>query len=754
MKKDTKKNIFNANEFEQELLSVYSERAYLDYAMSVILDRALPHIGDGLKPVQRRIIYAMSELGLDAGAKPKKSARTVGDVLGKFHPHGDSACYEAMVLMAQDFSYRYPLINGQGNWGSPDDPKSFAAMRYTEAKLAKFSELLLAELKDDSIEWQPNFDASLKEPKVLPAKLPHLLLNGTSGIAVGMATDIPSHNLAEVANACIYLLRNPKATLKDIMQYLPAPDFATGAEIITPSEEIEKTYSEGKGSLRVRAKFLLEDGQIVIHSLPPQVAPAKIIEQIAKQMQQKKLPLVKDLRDESDQEAPVRLVIIPKDKKSNQEDLLNHLFATTDLEKTYRVNFNVIGLDGKPSVKPLLNFLQEWLEFRRIIVRRRLENRLAKVEERLHILAGFQIAYLNIDKVIQIIRQADNPKQELIDEFKLTEIQATAILDLRLRNLAKLEEMKIIGEMEKLQAEANSINLLLSDEKEFKKLLIEEMKQSIKDFGDVRRSELVERQAAQALTNIEIEGAQPVSIVLSKQGWIRSGKGHDLSGESLSYRSGDSFFMQSQTFSDKPLVLLSNEGRSYSLNIGDLASARGLGEPITKYINLTGNSVVSMLSASEAQEFLFTTSAGFGFITEFGEMVTRNKAGKAFLNASDNSQIHKPMFLSKATKDGYLAILSEQNRLLLIEVEEIARLKGGKGTKLIDIKSKDLDTKTDAMSQVIFIAKEASLKLLAGKTSLVLTPQDLSDYKGARGARGKKLPTSMQKVKQMLALTN
>lgn len=526
---------------ERRSLADFTEQAYLNYSMYVIMDRALPHIGDGLKPVQRRIVYAMSELGLDADAKHKKSARTVGDVLGKYHPHGDSACYEAMVLMAQPFSYRYTLVDGQGNWGAPDDPKSFAAMRYTEARLSRYSELLLDELGQGTVDWVPNFDGTMNEPATLPARLPNLLLNGTTGIAVGMATDVPPHNLREVAAACVRLLDEPGATVEQLTEHVPGPDFPTEAEIITPKADLLKIYQTGRGSVRMRAVYRVEDGDIVVTALPHQVSGAKVLEQIAAQMQAKKLPMVADLRDESDHENPCRIVIIPRSNRVDAEELMTHLFATTDLESSYRVNTNVIGLDGKPQVKDLRTLLTEWLQYRVGTVRRRLQFRLDKVEKRLHLLEGLLIAFLNLDEVIRIIRSEDHPKPVLMERFGLTDLQADYILDTRLRQLARLEEMKIRGEQDELAKEREKLLALLGSEAKLKKLVRKEILEDAEKYGDARRSPLVERAEAKALSETELMPTEPVTVVLSEKGWVRCAKGHDIDATGLSYKAGDGF---------------------------------------------------------------------------------------------------------------------------------------------------------------------------------------------------------------------
>ncbi|MFQ3185479.1 MAG: topoisomerase-4 subunit A, partial [Marinomonas primoryensis] len=627
-------------------LKDYTEKAYLNYSMYVILDRALPHIGDGLKPVQRRIIYAMSELGLKASAKYKKSARTVGDVLGKFHPHGDSACYEAMVLMAQPFSYRYPLVDGQGNWGAPDDPKSFAAMRYTESRLSKYADLLLREVSQGTVDWTPNFDGTLQEPSVLPSRLPNLLLNGTTGIAVGMATDIPPHNLREIGSACIHLLNNPTAELDDLLNFVQGPDFPTGGEIITPRGDIVRLYETGKGQIKARARFTVEEGEIVVNELPHQVSGSKILEQIAAQMQTKKLPMVVDLRDESDHENPTRLVIVPKSNRVDIDSVMTHLFASTDLEKSYRVNMNVIGLDGLPQVKPLKNFLSEWLRFRIDVVRRRLQFRLDKVLNRLHILEGLLIAFLNIDEVIDIIRTEEKPKIELMARFGLTDMQAESILELKLRHLAKLEEIRIKGEQDELEKERKQLEGLLSSDRKLKKLITDEIQEAIDDFGDDRRTPIVARKESQAFTEEDLMSNDPITVVISKQGWIRAAKGHDIDVHGLSYKSGDEFLISTKGRSNQTLALLASNGRTYSIKAHSLPSARGQGEPITGRISLEKDAtIVSMIIDNEDAHYLIASDAGYGFVAQLKELYAKNKAGKATLSLPKGAQVMAPVFV-------------------------------------------------------------------------------------------------------------
>lgn len=727
---------------ERQTLKDYTESAYLNYSMYVIMDRALPHIGDGLKPVQRRITYAMSELGLKAGAKYKKSARTVGDVLGKFHPHGDSACYEAMVLMAQPFSYRYPLVDGQGNWGSADDPKSFAAMRYTESKLTKYADVLLGELGQGTVDWQPNFDGSLQEPVTLPARLPNILLNGTTGIAVGMATDVPPHNLREVANACIHVLDNPKATTQDLTQFVQGPDFPTDAEIITPKADIQRMYETGKGSVKMRAVYEMEDGDVVVTALPHQCSGNKVLEQIADQMNKKKLPMVADLRDESDHENPTRLVIVPKSNRVDVKQLMNHLFATTDLEKSYRINMNMIGIDGLPKVKSLSTIISEWLTYRTNTVRRRLEHRLEKVLARLHILDGLLVAFLNIDEVIDIIRTEEEPKKELIKRFGLTDIQAEAILELKLRHLAKLEEMRIRGEQDELQKERESLEKTLGSERRMKTLVKKEITQDAETYGDERRSPLVTRQEAQALSETDLMGADPVTVVLSEKGWIRAAKGHDVDGNTLAYKSGDKFLSQANAKTNQQAVFIDSTGRSYSINIHGLPGARGYGEPVTGSISLPAGANLSvMLVGQNKDQYLMASEAGYGFITTFDEMLSKNKAGKALLNKPADKILHQPTKVQDLTKDWVVAV-SNEGRLLTFPVADLPIMSKGKGNKIINLGTGGTESLIG-----LSLMKEGDLLIVnAGKRHVKMKFADLEHYQGERGRRGNKLPRGFQNV--------
>ncbi|MEJ2393328.1 MAG: DNA topoisomerase IV subunit A [Candidatus Thiodiazotropha sp.] len=731
---------------EQVPLSQFTEKAYLDYSMYVILDRALPHIGDGLKPVQRRIVYAMSELGLSATAKYKKSARTVGDVLGKFHPHGDSACYEAMVLMAQNFSYRYPLVDGQGNWGSPDDPKSFAAMRYTESRLTAYAQVLLTELGQGTVDWEPNFDGTLKEPSILPARLPNVLLNGTSGIAVGMATDIPPHNLREVAAACVHLLDAPKATTAELMMHLHGPDYPTEAEIITPAHELSKIYETGHGSVRMRAIYERENGDVIVTALPHQVSGAKILEQIAAQMQAKKLPMVEDLRDESDHENPTRLVIVPRSNRVDVERLMSHLFASTDLERSYRVNINLIGTNGRPAVKDLRTLLKEWLEFRTETVRRRLQYRLDQVNDRLHILDGLMIAYLNIDEVIAIIRYEEDPKSELIKRFSLSETQAEAILNLRLRHLAKLEEMKIRGEQTELEQERKGLEKILGSKQRLRTLIRKEIEADAEKYGDARRSPIRERAPAEALAETDLTPSEPVTVVLSEKGWARAAKGHDIDPAGLSYKAGDGFLASARLRSNQQAVFIDSNGRSYSLLAHTLPSARSQGEPLTGRLSPANGAVFhAVLGGDSLSEYLMASDAGYGFRTKLAEMFAKNKSGKALLNLPKGGKVLPPVLISDAASDRVAAITNE-GRMLVFPVLELPEMARGKGNKIIGIPSKRIASREEFVVALAVVPQGQSLTAHAGKRYIVLKPSDLDSYQGERGRRGSKLPRGFQRV--------
>jgi len=731
---------------EQIPLRSYTEKAYLDYSMYVILDRALPHIGDGLKPVQRRIIYAMSELGLKSTAKHKKSARTVGDVIGKFHPHGDSAAYEAMVLMAQPFSYRYPLVDGQGNWGSSDDPKSFAAMRYTESKLAHFAELLLAELAQGTVDWKANFDGTLDEPITLPARAPHVLLNGTTGIAVGMATDIPPHNLRELISACVHLLDQPGATTAELCEHIQGPDYPTEAEVITPREDILKTYETGRGSLKMRAVWQSEQGDIIVTGLPFQVSGARVLEQIAAQMQAKKLPMVADLRDESDHENPTRLVIVPRSNRVDLEGLMQHLFATTDLEKNYRVNLNMIGVDGRPEVKPLNKILTEWLAYRMETVRRRLQFRLDKVDHRLHLLEGLLIAFLNIDEVIHIIRSEDEPKPVLIQRFSLSDIQAEYILDTKLRQLARLEEVRIRAEQKALAAEKLELEKILGSAKRLKTLVRNELLAVADEFGDERRSPLNRREEAKAFSETELLVSEPVTVVLSEKGWIRAAKGHDVDGASLSYKSGDRFLCAARGRSNQSVVLLDSTGRTYSLAVHNLPSARGQGEPVTGRLNPpSGAGFVSVIMGDDSQQVLMATDAGYGFMANLADLHSKNRAGKTTLTIPKGGRVIKPVAISDRENSLVVAV-SNEGRMLAFPLAELPRLARGKGNKILSIPSSRVQSREEFMVAVAVVTPAQQLLVFSGKRHLNIRASDLEHYRGERGRRGNKLPRGFQKV--------
>lgn len=744
-------DIMISNEGTEQLpLRRFTEEAYLNYSMYVIMDRALPFIGDGLKPVQRRIIYAMSELGLSHLAKYKKSARTVGDVLGKFHPHGDSACYEAMVLMAQPFSYRYPLVDGQGNWGAPDDPKSFAAMRYTEAKLSRFSEVLLNELGQGTVDWVPNFDGTMDEPRTLPARLPHILLNGVTGIAVGMATDIPPHNAREVANATAFLLDNPKATIPDLMQYIQGPDYPTDAEIISPAHELQAIYETGRGSIKMRGLYQLEDGDIIITALPHQTSGSKVLEQIAAQMNAKKLPMVSDLRDESDHENPTRIVIVPRSNRIDVEQLMAHLFATTDLEKSYRVNLNILGLDQRPRVKNLLEILSEWLVFRRDTVRRRLQFRLDKVLDRLHVLEALLIAFLNIDEVIKIIRENDQPKPVLMAHFGITERQAEAILELKLRHLAKLEEMKIRGEQAELEKERDYLEGILGSEKKLTKLIREELLSDAEKYGDNRRSPIVMREEAKALSEKELLPSEPVTVVLSEKGWVRCAKGHDIDGNSLQYKAGDGFKAAASGRSNRYAAFIDSSGRAFAAEAHDLPSARGQGEPLTgRFTLVAGENFEHVLMAEDSQKLLLASDAGYGFVGTFADLVSRNKAGKAVLTLPTGAKVLSPIPIKNPETDLVVAI-STEGRMLVFPVADLPQLSKGKGNKILSIPSARAASREEYLKLLTVVPAATAVTLVAGKRKMTIKVDDLAHYIGERGRRGNKLPRGLQRIDELL----
>jgi topoisomerase-4 subunit A len=737
---------FSLDGIEQKPLRQFTEEAYLNYSMYVIMDRALPHIGDGLKPVQRRIVYAMSELGLSATAKYKKSARTVGDVLGKFHPHGDSACYEAMVLMAQPFSYRYPLVDGQGNWGAPDDPKSFAAMRYTESRLSRFSEVLLSELGQGTVDWSPNFDGTMKEPKTLPARLPHILLNGITGIAVGMATDIPPHNVREVAAACIHLIENPKAELVDLLEFVQGPDYPTDAEIITPKTEIEKIYQTGRGSIKMRAVYDIEQGEVVVTSLPHQTSGGKILEQIAGQMTAKKLPMVIDLRDESDHENPTRLVIVPRSNRVDIEQLMQHLFASTDLEKSYRVNLNMIGLDNRPAVKDLRRILAEWLEYRRETVRRRLQYRLDKVLARLHILDGLLVAYLNIDEVIEIIRGYDKPKVELMSRFNLSNTQAESILEIKLRQLAKLEEIKIRAEQDELNIERDYLEKLLGSKARMNTLMKKEILEAAEKYGDDRRSVLIERAESKALSEKDLVPSEPVTVVVSDKGWARCAKGHDIDATALNYKAGDEYSCSAKGRSNRPVVFIDSSGRAYTTDAHTLPTARSQGEPLTGRFNLSqGENFSTVIMADDDRKYLLASDAGYGFIGSFADMVSRNKNGKALISLPQAAKVMTPQVIDNIADQLCLAITNE-GRMLVFPLNDLPQLSKGKGNKIINIPSARSKTREEYVTLIKIITMSDAVTLHAGKRKLTLKASDIEHYRGERGRRGNKLPRGLQRV--------
>ena len=744
-------NSLNLEGVEQQPLKEYAERAYLDYSMYVILDRALPQIGDGLKPVQRRIIYAMSELGLSATSKPKKSARTVGDVIGKFHPHGDSACYEAMVLMAQGFSYRYPIVIGQGNWGSSDDPKSFAAMRYTESRLAPYAKSLLQELGQGTVDWTPNFDGTLKEPVVLPARLPNLLLNGTTGIAVGMSTDVPPHNLNEVTSALVHLLDSPKATVAQLMKHIKGPDFPTGGELVSSKDDITEIYTTGSGTLRLRASYKLEGTDIVVTSLPHQISGAKIQEQIAAQMRSKKLPQVDDLRDESDHEEPTRLVISKK-RGVDVDQLMSHLFATTSLERTLRVNMNIIGLDGRPRMFNLVELLKEWLTFRKDTVKNRLGHRLQIVNDRLHILDGLLVAYLNIDEVIAIIREEDEPKPVLMKRFKLSDIQAEAILNLRLRNLAKLEEFKIKGEQDELRQERDLLEKTLKSAARLKTMIKKEILEDAEAYGDERRTDIVEREAAQALDETQLVASEPVTVVLSQAGYARAAKGHEIDPATLNYRSGDSFLASAQGRSNQLAMFVDSTGRVYSVMAGTLPSARGQGEPLSsRFKPPDGAAFCGAMIGDAEQKYLLASDAGYGFIATLTDLVSRNKAGKAVLRVPAGGKAVVPAQVPKG-KECLIAAVSSIGRLLLFEMEELPELAKGKGNKLINIPGPKYKSGAEQMVAAAVVPEDGHLEVHTATRKMTIKWNDLDDYYGDRALRGSLLPQGWRKVERLVGV--
>jgi len=734
-------------------MAAFTEKSYLDYSMYVVLDRALPNICDGLKPVQRRIIYAMSELGLSAAAKFKKSARTVGDVLGKFHPHGDSACYEAMVLMAQPFSYRYPLIDGQGNWGSPDDPKSFAAMRYTESRLTHFAQALLAELEQGTVEWVPNFDGTLQEPKIMPARLPHVLLNGTTGIAVGMATDIPPHNVREVTAACLHLLDKPDASVKELMKHVRGPDYPTEAEIVTGKADIRSIYETGGGTIRCRATWEREDNLIVIIALPHQVSPAKVLEQIAQQMQQKKLPMVEDLRDESDHENPTRLVIVPRSNRVDPVELMDHLFATTDLERSYRVNMNMIGLDGRPRVYNLKDLLAEWLEFRIETVRRRLQHRLDKVNHRLHILDGMLIAYLNLDEVIRIIRSEDEPKPKLMKRFKLSEEQTEAILETKLRHLAKLEEMKIKGEQKELAKEKSDLEKILGSRQKLRARVREELTEDAEEFGDQRRSPLKERETAKAIDVTQLLPAEPITVVLSDKGWVRAAKGHEVDARSLEYKMGDQFLQAARGRTNETATFMDSTGRTYSLPAHKLPSARGHGEPLSASFNPPPGATWSGVMMGNPEDlYLIASDAGYGLVVKLGDLLTDRRAGKAVLKVPKGAKALPPQRVM-AYQDDWLAAVTNTGRMIVFAVGDLPQMEKGKGDKILGIPGAKVQKREEYLIGIAVFKEGQQLMLRTGKGELKLrSGNDIDQYVSERALRGSKLPRGHQEVKEIEAV--
>lgn len=736
------------SEFETETISLgeFTENAFLNYAMYVVNDRALPHIGDGLKPVQRRIVFAMSELRLSPDAKYMKSARTVGDVIGKYHPHGDSASYGAMVLMAQPFSYRYPLVDGQGNWGSADDPKSYAAMRYTESRLTKYAETLLSELGQGTVDWAPNFDGTMDEPVVLPARLPNILLNGGTGIAVGMATDIPPHNLKEVASACIRLLDKPKSSVADLLEHIKGPDFPTGAEIVTNASDIRQIYETGRGMIKTRAVYSVENGDIVVSAMPYQVSGTRVLEQIAGQMQAKKLPMVVDLRDESDHEHTTRIVIVPRSNRIDIDGLMNHLFATTDLERSFRVNFNMIGIDGRPQVKPLHVLLKEWLEFRQDTVLKRLQYRLDRIVDRLHILEGLLVAYLNIDEVIRIIREEDKPKQSLMERFKLSDRQADAILDLRLRNLARLEEEKIRGEQAELDAERVDIEKTINSKARLKTLIKKEITADAEEYGDERLSPLVKREEAQAFREKDLISTEPVTVVLSEKGWIRAAKGHDIDAADLNYRSGDQLLDAAEGRSNQDSVFVDSTGRAYTVANHTLPSARGQGEPLTGRVNPpAGAYFTGVVTGESERQFVVASDAGYGFVVSLGDMKTKNKAGKALISLPKGALTVPPAAVSDFDND-FIAAFSNEGRLLIFPVRDLPVMARGKGNKIMNIPAARVADRSEMMPAIKVFSAADTLMVYSGKRHLKLKMADLEHYRGERARRGLKLPRGFQKV--------
>lgn len=730
---------------EKQPIEVFAQQAYLDYAMYVILDRALPRVGDGLKPVQRRIIYAMSELGLKHLSKYKKSARTIGDVIGKFHPHGDSACYEAMVLMAQPFNYRYPIIDGQGNWGSVDDPKSFAAMRYTEAKLTPYAQVFLKELSQGTVDWQPNFDGTLNEPRLLPSRVPNLLLNGATGIAVGMTTDIPPHNLGEVLDACLLLLSKPNSSLDEVMAFIKGPDFPMGAEIITPHQELKAIYQKGTGNIRVRATYEKQDKEIIITQIPHQTTSSRIIKQIAEQMQAKKIPMVQDVQDQSDYDNPIRICLSIKSSRIDIDEVMSHLFSATDLEKSLRIHLNIIGLNLKPRVMSLIEFLNEWLSFRTITVTRRCNHRLKQVNERLHILEGLLTIFAHLDEVIRIIRYEDDPKAKLMVNYKLSEEQVSAILNTRLRQLAKLEQLQIQEEHSSLVEEQKKLEELLSSPQKLKNLIRQELKQDKKELADERRSLLIERNQAKSIQISKLVHVEPISIVLSKNEWIRYGKSHDLVPEQLNFKTGDSPNLLCKGRSDNPIVLLNELGRSFSLDAHKLPSVRTPGEPISKYIYSQGK-VIAMISAPVNTFVLLYSNKGYGFISSIEQMVSKNKAGKQILSITGSAKPLPPILLSKEWEELFLAVATEAGRLLIFSLEQLPLLNKGKGNKIIQLQN----SPDDGIRCLQVFSQDQRLIISSGKRTFNLTPERQQAYTLKRARKGALLPRGFARVDQFI----
>ena len=725
-------------------LKDFVEKSYLNYSMYVILDRALPFIGDGLKPVQRRIIYAMSELGLSAQSKPKKSARTVGDVLGKYHPHGDSACYEAMVSMAQDFSYRYPMIIGQGNWGSYDDPKSFAAMRYTEAKLSAYTKMMLSELGQGTVDWKLNFDGTLKEPQYLPARLPNLILNGVTGIAVGMSTDIPPHNIKEIAYLLSKIIKNPEISIGQLVRLgknFQGPDFPSGGEMISSEEEIKNIYKTGNGSLKIRASYKKEKELIIINELPYQISGNKIIEQIASQMKDKKLPLLTDINDESDHKTPIRIVLTPKSSRVNTDELMSHLFATTDLEKNIRVNMNVIDLDGKPKICDLKQLLSEWIEFRRQTIIKRLEFRLNEVQLRLHILEGLMIIYLNIDEVIRIIREEDKPKEKLIVKFKLSDIQAESILNLRLRNLAKLEEEKITVEKQELEIEEQSLLKLLKSKKKINQLIQDEIDTDVKEYGDDRRTKLNQSaETSQAFDQTQLASSDPVTVILSQSGWVRAAKGSVEEPESLNYKAGDEYLTSVSGRSNQFAVFMDSTGRVYSIVADSLPSARSQGEPLSSRLNPPdGATFAGVMSGAPDTKWLVASSNGYGFFVTLKDLYSKNRKGKVCLKVSNEAKVLIPSNASQAgyPDPAYIAAANSTGKLLIFPANQLMEMSKGKGLKIIGIPTKKFKSGVEALVSVLVLGVNDAIRVYSGKKPKIIRPDDFSNYMSDRGKRGK-----------------